>query len=201
MTSSDLPDLPASQAASEHEAAVEPANFPSPDAVNAPKPSWRSELVREWTSMAGIKTIEEILEGLCDAFNNCPFMAHTRMKFRVDQGQIKGYFSQAPHLIGNTAFGILHGGVAAAMLDSIGGVVAMGEIYRQGHGTVVERTKQVARLATVDLRIDYIAPGRSKEYVATAEVLRMGRKGCTCRMNLHDEKNKLIATAIGSFAY
>jgi acyl-coenzyme A thioesterase PaaI-like protein len=52
----------------------------------------------------------------------------------------------------------------------------------------------VHRLATVDMRIDYIAPGRGRQFIGSAEVLRMGRKGCTTRMNMHNDEGKLIAT-------
>lgn len=50
---------------------------------------------------------------------------------RVVDDQIEGYFEMQPELIGNVAFQILHGGVAATMLDSIGGVVAMEQLYRR----------------------------------------------------------------------
>ncbi len=35
------------------------------------------------------------------------------------------------YLIGNVAFQILHGGVAATVLDSIGGIVAMGSCIKK----------------------------------------------------------------------
>jgi len=50
---------------------------------------------------------------------------------RVVDDQIEGYFEMQPELVGNVAFQILHGGVAATMLDSIGGVVAMEQLYRR----------------------------------------------------------------------
>ena len=39
---------------------------------------------------------------------------------RVVDGHIEGYIEMQPNLIGNLAFQILHGGVAATLLDSIG---------------------------------------------------------------------------------
>ncbi len=106
-----------------------------------------------------------------------------------------------PHLVGNVAFQILHGGVAATMLDSIGGIVAMAEIYQRGKGELADRIRQVTRLATTDLRVDYLAPGRGKYFIATAETLRLGRKGCTMRMNVHNDEEKLIATGIATYVY
>ncbi len=46
--------------------------------------------------------------------------------------------------------------------------------------TLPETIKQVTRLATVDMRVDYLAPGRGKYFIARAEVLRLGRKGVPC---------------------
>ena len=61
--------------------------------------------------------------------------------------------------------------------------------------------KKVTRLATVDMRVDYLAPGRGKYFIARAETLRLGRKGCTMRMTMVNDEDKPIATAIASYAY
>ncbi|MEY4516888.1 MAG: hypothetical protein RL180_1234 [Pseudomonadota bacterium] len=157
-----------------------------------------------WTgSMAQAFTLghDAILQRLSQAFNHSPFMAHSGMQMRVVNGQIEGHMDMAAHLVGNVAFRILHGGVAATLLDSIGGVVAMGEIYRRNDGERSEQMKKASRLATVDMRIDYLSPGRGQWFVATASVLRMGRKGCTMRMDLHNDEGRHIATGIASYAY
>lgn len=100
------------------------------------------------------------------------------------------------------AFQILHGGVAATLLDSIGGIVAMGELYKRAPAEQLADTiKKVSRLATVDMRVDYLAPGRGQHFIARAETLRLGRKGCTMRMTMINDENKAIATAIASYAY
>jgi uncharacterized protein (TIGR00369 family) len=157
-----------------------------------------------WTgSMAQALTLghDAILQRLSMAFNHSPFMAHSGMHMSVVNGQIEGHMDMADHLIGNVAFKILHGGVAATLLDSIGGVVAMGEIYRRNDGERSDQMKKASRLATVDMRVDYLSPGRGKSFTATAAVLRMGRKGCTMRMDLHNDEGRHIATGIASYAY
>ncbi len=53
------------------------------------------------------------------------------MIMRVVDGHIEGYVEMQPDLIGNLAFQVLHGGVAATLLDSIGGIVAMEHLYRR----------------------------------------------------------------------
>jgi uncharacterized protein (TIGR00369 family) len=166
--------------------------------VNAEKTLEHS--TKQWTGSINLALAsteenfsEIVFNQLCKSFNKSPFFYHCGMTMRVVDMNL--------NLIGNVAFQILHGGVAATLLDSIGGIVAMGEIYCQGKGELKDRIRQVARLATTDMRVDYLAPGRGTQFVATAEALRMGRKGCTMRMNLHNNENKLIATATASYVY
>jgi len=52
----------------------------------------------------------------------------------------------------------------------------------------------------VDLRIDYLRPGAGNEFTATAWVIRAGNKFAVTRMELHNEKNDLIAVGTGTYA-
>ncbi|TXJ07909.1 MAG: thioesterase family protein [Acinetobacter sp.] len=148
------------------------------------------------------QNMDIILEQLCIAFNTSPFFSHNNMSMRVVDGQIEGYIDMQAHLIGNVEFQILHGGVAATMLDSMGGVVAMVELYKRGSPEHFNDTvKKVGRLATLDMRVDYLAPGRGQYFITRAEVLRMGRKSCVMRMNLVNDENVTIAVGIASYSY
>lgn len=138
---------------------------------------------------------------LVAAFNKTPYLTFNQMEMRFEDDTIRCYLDARRELVGNTHFNILHGGVAATMLDSIAGIVAMLELYRRDQGTLSEQHKKMARLATVDLRVDYLAPGRGKQYIASAEVIRMGRKGCTMRMEMVNDEGKSIAMGIATFAY
>ncbi len=161
--------------------------------------------VKSWTG--GISASDDIkldvmLQQLCRAFNGSPFFHYLNMKMILEDEEIKCILDMSENLVGNVAFQILHGGVAATMLDSIGGIVAMGEMYKRTNKEhIAETVKKVTRLATVDMRIDYLAPGRGTQFVGSAEVLRLGRKGCTTRMNMHNNEGKLIATGIASYAF
>lgn len=160
---------------------------------------------KKWTGnihLGSKADINIVLEQLCQAFNSSPYFKHNEMVMRVVDGQIEAYIEMQPFLIGNAAFQILHGGVAATILDSIGGIVAMGELYKKAEAAELADTiKKVTRLATVDMRVDYLAAGRGKYFIARAETLRLGRKGCTMRMNLVNDEDKPIATAIASYVF
>ncbi len=146
-------------------------------------------------------SLEQRLQRLCDAFNQSPFCKLIGLNMQVVHGEIQAVLDMQPSLIGNVAYEILHGGVAASVLDSIGGIVAMGEIYRRNEGELIEQISKVSRLATIDMRVDYLRPGRGHEFVATAQVLRMGRKGCIMRMDMVDHEGQLIATGTAAYGY
>lgn len=164
-----------------------------------------SNAEKSWTGNIhlGAKVdIDVVLRQLVHAFNSSPFFQHNGMSMRVVDGQIEAYIEMQPYMVGNVAFQILHGGVAATILDSVGGIVAMGELYKKTESeTLPDTIKKVTRLATVDMRVDYLAPGRGKYFIARAETLRLGRKGCTMRMTMVNDEDKPIATAIASYAY
>ncbi len=184
------------------------ANLKDSESSPSPIAELSSEPAKQWTgainlthTVDGEFPTESVFNQLCKVYNKSPFFHHCGMAMRVVDGEIKGFIDMNNSLIGNVVFEILHGGVAATMLDSIGGIVAMAEIYRRGKGELADRIRQVSRLATTDMRVDYLAPGRGRQFIATAEVLRLGRKGCTMRMNLHNQDHKLIATATASYVY
>lgn len=164
-----------------------------------------SSMEKSWTGDIGSGSeidINSILEKICQAFNSSPFYQHNGMQMRVADGQVEAYVEMGTNLIGNVAFQILHGGVAATLLDSIGGISAMAELYKKAAPEdLLETSKKVSRLATVDMRVDYLAPGRGQYFIARAETLRLGRKGCTMRMTMTNDEGKAIATAIASYAY
>ena len=123
-----------------------------------------NDVKKNWTGniQLGVEVDHAVvLKQLCKSFNACPFFKYSGMEMRVVDDQIEAYVEMKPELVGNLAFQILHGGVAATILDSIGGIVAMEQLYR--HSTpenLPDTIKKVSRLATVDMRVDYLAPGR-----------------------------------------
>lgn len=180
-------------------------NDSSHESISTQDLTAKNESANKWTENVDLGSqmdINLMLSQLTQAFNSSPYFAHNSMQMRVLDGKIQGFIEMKPYLIGNVAFQILHGGVAATLLDSIGGIVAMGELYKQADPAhLAETLKKVSRLATVDMRVDYLAPGRGEYFIATAEVLRLGKKGCTMRMTMINNQDQAIATAIASYAY
>lgn len=164
----------------------------------APEAELRFDAARD---LGDEMSLAAIGQHLAEVMNHSPFVAFTGIRFAYENGEMIGRVEARSELVGNTNFNILHGGMSATILDTIGGLVGMFEIYKRHQGTFEEQTKKVKRLATVDLRIDYLAPGRGKAFIATAEVIRIGRKGCTTRMMLVNDEGKPIAHGIASYAF
>ena len=117
-----------------------------------------------------------------------------------DAGYASFRLNMRPELIGNHKRGILHGGVIASALDVTGGLVAfLGAIGNEADATLADKISRFDRLGTIDLRIDFLRPGAGKFFVANGYLLRSGSRVAVTRMELHDEKDSLIAVGTGAY--
>jgi uncharacterized protein (TIGR00369 family) len=113
---------------------------------------------------------------------------------------VTGHLAMRPDLIGHYAHQRLHGGVISAALDAMAGVALMAAIgARHMDEAPMERMRRFAKLGTIDLRIDYLRPAVGERFILRAEVLRLGSRVATTRMEFSDAAGKLLAT--GSAAY
>jgi uncharacterized protein (TIGR00369 family) len=105
-------------------------------------------------------------------------------------------------LIGNFLQGILHGGAISTALDVTGGAMAMVAAWKRLKEHEVpkaERPKTLAKLGTIDMRVDFLQPGKGKEFTIGATLLRIGNKVAVTRMELKNEKKELIAVGTGTY--
>ena len=106
-------------------------------------------------------------------------------------------FDMRPELVGNPVRQILHGGVISATLDVVGGLaIALASIARKAEETPARHFPDIG---TIDLRIDYLRPGRGHYFVATGRVVRLGGRVAVAHMELVNDTDEQIAT--GSAAY
>jgi uncharacterized protein (TIGR00369 family) len=97
--------------------------------------------------------------------------------------------------------GPLHGGLISAIMDVIGGSVIAWGLKKDIIGLPLEeQAKRLSRVSTIDLRIDYLRPGRGKLFTATGSVMRTGRKVAVARMELRNEEQTLIAVGTGTYS-
>jgi uncharacterized protein (TIGR00369 family) len=112
-----------------------------------------------------------------------------------DEAAPKLRFDMRPELVGNPARQILHGGVISATLDVAGGFAIMLSLAAEMSGIPTSFPK----LGTIDLRVDYLRPGRGRHFIATARIVRKGSRIAVTHMELHNDAGELIAT--GGAAY
>ncbi len=106
-------------------------------------------------------------------------------------------FDMRPELVGNPVRQILHGGVISAALDVAGGLaVALASLAAKPKEM---SAAQFPNIGTIDLRVDYLRPGRGGYFIATGRVVRLGGRVAVAHMELVNDSGEQIAT--GSAAY
>src|SRR3982751_4884049 len=97
-------------------------------------------------------------------------------------------------LIGHYAHNRIHGGVISAGLDAMGGLAVMAAIgARHLDEPPRERLLRFGKLGTIDLRIDYLRPGIGEFFVLKAQVLRLGSRVASTRMEFNGADGKLLS--------
>ena len=146
--------------------------------------------------MADLKTMETALRKVFE--DAVPFNRVLGLKVEsTDPDAPKLRFDMKPELIGNPRKQILHGGVISAVLDVAAGFAIhlavsknRAEQPHEGHFPTI---------GTIDLRVDYLRPGRGNYFIATGRVVRLGNRVAVAHMELVNDSGEQIAT--GGAAY
>ena len=144
----------------------------------------------------------EFIEGLRLVFEERIVFNHVLgLKLIALSGtHVEGRIDMKPELVGHYLYNRLHGGVIGAALDAMGGVACMGAIgARHMDEPPAKRLERFAKLGTIDLRVDYLRPAIGEFFIAHAEVLRLGSRVASTRMEFRGPDGKLLAT--GAAAY
>jgi len=133
--------------------------------------------------------------------NDLPFNRLIGLKIKtIGLEKVKTQFTMHTDLIGNPVQKTLHGGVTSTVLDATGGLVASAGVIQRVDTEAVEAVMaQFSKVGTIDLRVDYLRPGRGKVFTAEANIMRSGRKVAVSRMSLHNEEGLLIAVGTGTY--
>jgi len=117
-----------------------------------------------------------------------------------DSGDAVVSFPMAPDLIGNSAAGILHGGVTASVIDLTGGLSALISCakFHEGASPGVIEQKLVAS-ATIDMRVDYLRPGKGSSFQCKSRIIRAGSRIVVSKIDLFNDKKVRIATGTATY--
>ncbi len=119
---------------------------------------------------------------------------------RIEAEVVEARIAMRPELIGHFTHQRLHGGVISATLDAMGGLAAMAAIgARHMDEPPLTRLARFAKLGTIDLRIDYLRPATGPSFSARAQVLRLGSRVASTRMEFCDAGGRLLSTGAGAY--
>jgi uncharacterized protein (TIGR00369 family) len=114
--------------------------------------------------------------------------------------KVAARIAMRPELVGHFSFNRLHGGVISAGLDAMGGLAVMAAIgARHMDEPAQQRLQRFIKLGTIDLRIDYLRPGIGESFELRAEVMRLGSRVASTRMEFLDADGKLLSTGAGAY--
>lgn len=83
---------------------------------------------------------------------------------------------------------VVHGGVVAMLADTAGGFASF------------LAAPKGARVATIEMKINFLEPVEKGEIVADARVLRLGRTTSVVDCNVTDQDARLVAKALMTFS-
>jgi uncharacterized protein (TIGR00369 family) len=114
--------------------------------------------------------------------------------------RVVAHIAMKPELVGHYSFNRVHGGVISAGLDAMGGLAVMAAIgARHMDEPPPQRLQRFAKLGTIDLRVDYLRPGIGERFELRAEVLRLGSRVASTRMEFLGADGKLLSSAAAAY--
>lgn len=108
----------------------------------------------------------------------------------LSDGQARMQVPFRDEFIGDPFRPALHGGIISALMDTCGGAAVLTTLH-----DVDDRT------STVDLRINYLRPGRKETLISDAEIVRAGNRVAVVSLIAYHpgEKDKPVATGTGVY--
>jgi uncharacterized protein (TIGR00369 family) len=107
----------------------------------------------------------------------------------ADDGFVRLELPFRPEFIGDASRPALHGGVISTLIDACGGFA------------VWTKVRMEDRISTIDLRVDYLAPGAPDRLIAEANVVRVGNRVGVVDVRCFQpaEPDRIVATGKGVY--
>jgi uncharacterized protein (TIGR00369 family) len=109
---------------------------------------------------------------------------------RCERGRIQLEIPFRDELVGDPMKPAMHGGVISMLADTAGGMAVWSTVE-----------SEASRVSTIDLRIDYLRPGRLLRLAADATVVRSGRHVGVADVRLFHPGHEAEAIATGKCVY
>jgi uncharacterized protein (TIGR00369 family) len=108
----------------------------------------------------------------------------------AERGRVRLEIPWRDELVGDPMRPALHGGVLSALADTAGGMAVWSAVDDPN-----------ARVSTVDLRIDYLRPGKLERLEAEAHVVRVGGRVGVADVRLYHPSEPEVTIATGKAVY
>jgi uncharacterized protein (TIGR00369 family) len=144
----------------------------------------------------------EFIVAINDIFENKVVFNHTLglKVLSASATEVTASIAMKPSLVGHYAYNRVHGGVISASLDALGGHAVMAAMgARHIDEPMTKRLERFVKLGTIDLRIDYLRPAIGDHFTLRAQVLRLGSRVASTRMEFLGADGTLLST--GAAAY
>lgn len=126
--------------------------------------------------------------GLVEIFERSPFIRTLGLEvvsIDYDAARLEVRMPLAPHFERREGTKQFHGGVLAALIDTVGDF-ALGMLLGGG-------------IPTMNLRVDYLKPAVGDSITAIATVRRRGRSAAVIDIDVIDEKGALVSIGRGTY--
>jgi uncharacterized protein (TIGR00369 family) len=142
-----------------------------------------------------------ILQELTRAYTKIPFNQMLGLTIdHIDPQYITVHFNMKNELVGNFIYGILHGGVISSVLDMAGGIAVMSSgINKHPDYTTEQLIDVIGKCTTVDLHVSFLSPGKGDSFKAKAWIVKSGHQISFTQMELRNQEETLVATAMGTY--
>ena len=118
----------------------------------------------------------------------------------VTPDKVSARIVMRPELVGHFGHNRVHGGVISAGLDNVGALAVMAAMgARHMNDAPMARLQRFGKLGTIDLRVDYLRQGISSHFDLHGQVMRLGSRVASTRMEFCDADGKLVSTGSGAY--
>ncbi|GAV23235.1 PaaI family thioesterase [Carboxydothermus pertinax] len=111
------------------------------------------------------------------------FMGMEPLRVTPKEAELK--ISLKPHHF--QTFGVVHGGVFAAIIDAAVGAMVVADMAEE------------QRMATVELKVNYLKPGLGGDIVARARRISSGNRVVVGEVEVYSDKQELLAIGIATY--
>jgi uncharacterized protein (TIGR00369 family) len=110
--------------------------------------------------------------------NSIPIHKFLNLKvLELKDGFVKVSVPYRKEVVGDIRLNRWHGGIIATIMDSVGGITGWTHF-----------TSDDDKLATIDIRVDYLKGAKSSEIIVTGEIVRLGNRIMVTKMKAYQNE-------------